>query len=1753
MSVRRGSTSLRGDVTARSAAASPPPAGSPHAVPSLRPSASEPSLLHRRHTSYENAAASAASLPVPTVRGAAQGAVTPVELAAALVHAIRHTAPVCPPPPDDRSMNLYSQRLQPTACGHPLPVLDEQLPTRERLSQVVMFELPCGSGTLRVQSTAPAVFLRILHWCRVTPDEFCADWISALGTLSEEQSKGKSGSSFVYSSQRRFLIKTLTEEESLSLRRLLPSYYGYLLKNPNTLLNLHLGLFTVTPQPADGSRVKPVYFTVLQNVGPTNPDLAIEAVFDLKGSTSGRVASEQERRTQQPVLKDNDFLDEKRDYTVGSLDYAILQAQIGRDTRWLSSNNIMDYSFLLMRCQCSSPAELNRLAYRCHLPPPASGAKSLDGSLVSPLSERCGESEQVPEPAPWPPRIGLNVLRSISSGSGGVVYFVGLIDILRDYNWARKMAHTLKTTVGGVADDALSTVPPDQYAERFRDFILTRCFARQKDVQWNYFLDPKHTDGERSRLHKDECIAPGDVVGRTQKDTLTLDLFNPGVKSLCVVQDVRPTWNASVLMDEGRVSVFSSRGAHGRETPDVSTVPASPTPGMRSGSPAPTHNPPLPRMRHGSLAGVLPSSRGHSPQVSPTHRSQRPASRMSMIEAGRSTPARPFDGAATLRIQGSETMAPTDDGAPEIPASPGRPRRMTRSSSGVKIPLLALDNTRGPTEQAGSDPQFFSYTCSSGCTRVNVVGPVAVGDFLVPSGKNDGTAVAVPLTCLAPPYAFGVVEAVCEAPKGCSPDATASKLSVVEALVEERYCYDPPLRWETLEVMEVTEVGTLFGVSQAVWTECTDAVSKSLTRSLILSTLDMSLVRLNQPVGRQVGDWAVVDWMQGLLTKDGVSSPVRPIDCPDVVPLCLQIASTQRRLVFAAHLEREKQEARRAYTQPPHVEAAAARPEEPPPPLADKQPPRRLRAGTEVGAQSARLLLPEEPRRRSVDAETDIGRAERSVGGKVLDWLYRDRSARGKLNKSLTGPLQARRVRQAYVRNLESSISKLFASKGLFRSVLLFLPVPSISRAARVCAQWQEQWHAPELWGEVLPRYGCYGQDYEHAPAPDLLRQTCPKDRRAFTFRVGERWVELFGLHDPDYALLKDRALHFARELGQYETLFDIAHPPHRVLRSISLFKREKRESVPSDARDHIWEMERAFQALNVDLGDSFRRTSQTLEFEVPVWSWQLHPAGSGSGSIRDRGKFSVVRTAPDMSAEAQGRIEVMSEVVGCTTPDGAWIRLADGSGFVKREGAGVVWRRAAEAAYPPGPGPTREQLIEMRRTVVLWLDRMDDLRYSKVSWEGPGLLVRFQKRSDSDIVQRQHAAVGALKLGFRCKYYAAQKPRVFQFRRRVLGWKAVCDRVFHCFPASGCLSVLRTPNRDPACMPEATHRVYTTLAEDARQTCAALARSLDGMMFPSGEGHAVPVHIGDRPAGRAPVAAAKPRASAEPLGERLVEVYDLKNSELIKISGQVFPVFIVSGTTVLALTEANEGPVRLSPPMADSNPHGHVCLEGHSGLEQYLICDLKAVQCGPDRLRRLFFSIDLIVSADGTATSYYTVWTEGQQLPDGTPYGSSNLWVCEKLRKLEHQIRDVLSGLKDHLNPLDETAQRELAQAVESSMVGEPPPAAAGEAADCATGRSAATGGGELSPDELHRYPTLPMVSRDPPTADTPEAASPFTHGGILASPAAPPDVLPHGQSQSMTTSGFISTTVDDSSGFRSPKGASEAQDVSASTPGAT
>ncbi|MED6216284.1 Phosphatidylinositol 4-phosphate 5-kinase 9 [Stylosanthes scabra] len=321
--------------------------------------------------------------------------------------------------------------------------------------------------------------------------------------LRELSSPGKSGSVFFLSQDDRFMIKTLRRSEVKVLLRMLPDYHHHVKSYENTLITKFFGLHRI--KPSSGQKFR---FVVMGNMFCT--ELRIHRRFDLKGSSLGR-SSDKIEIDENTTLKDLDL--NYCFYLEPSWRESLLK-QIEIDSRFLEAQHIMDYS-LLLGVHYRAPQQLRPLTLYSHrmsvdglailaeedpledevynypqglvLVPRGSDDDSVVvGSHIrgSRLRASSANDEEVdlllPGTARLQIQLGVNMPSRAELIPGkqdkqmfhevyDVVLYLGIIDILQDYNMTKKIEHAYKS----LQFDSLSisAVDPTFYSHRFLEFI----------------------------------------------------------------------------------------------------------------------------------------------------------------------------------------------------------------------------------------------------------------------------------------------------------------------------------------------------------------------------------------------------------------------------------------------------------------------------------------------------------------------------------------------------------------------------------------------------------------------------------------------------------------------------------------------------------------------------------------------------------------------------------------------------------------------------------------------------------------------------------------------------------------------------------------------------------------------------------------------------------------------------------------------------------------------------------------------------------------------------------------------------------------------------------------------------------------------------------------------------------------------------------------------------------------------------------
>ncbi len=258
------------------------------------------------------------------------------------------------------------------------------------------------------------------------PENFLGNLILTKNrSLRELCSTGKSGSFFYYSYDSKFVLKTISLAEFDFFKNILEDYYFYIQNNNDTLIQRFYGLHSIL------FNDEKIYIVIMNNVFNTN--IKIHYKYDLKGSTHQRISRKvpeinYENYNYSIPLKDLDFIDREEAICVSADEKSALIAQLGKDSLFLSSKNINDYSLLIgihndefFNMSTNNGADKSMLFDFLKM-------NTTNTNYLSPL-EKNKKSEDVAIRKPFYESNNGGML----SRDGKKIYFFGLIDIFTQY------------------------------------------------------------------------------------------------------------------------------------------------------------------------------------------------------------------------------------------------------------------------------------------------------------------------------------------------------------------------------------------------------------------------------------------------------------------------------------------------------------------------------------------------------------------------------------------------------------------------------------------------------------------------------------------------------------------------------------------------------------------------------------------------------------------------------------------------------------------------------------------------------------------------------------------------------------------------------------------------------------------------------------------------------------------------------------------------------------------------------------------------------------------------------------------------------------------------------------------------------------------------------------------------------------------------------------------------------------------------
>ena len=361
----------------------------------------------------------------------------------------------------------------------------------------------------------------------ISPQVFITEMIISNTTSIEELfNTGRSGSLFYYTRDGKFILKTISKSEYRTLKRILPKYYYHLINYKNTFLPKFFGCYKLI------KKVKKkkiyVYFIIMMNVFSTTKQ--IHARFDLKGSTLSReVVSKQEKQNKKFedilgkysfALKDLDFDYFKKHIYINDSIYNNFIEQLNLDSLLLKECNINDYSllvgihkiksFLIKKNtnitnnytninDCSnSNNNISLLSNNIEIDKKNHSKDDIHNNNLKKteinedyLSENISFTSinnQEKNNSEYKINKTLDYNKEILLDDNGIyndnhkeIYYIGMIDILTDYNALKKCEYCYKSI--RYCSNKMSCISPGKYQSRFINYLRQKILPNSQDIK----------------------------------------------------------------------------------------------------------------------------------------------------------------------------------------------------------------------------------------------------------------------------------------------------------------------------------------------------------------------------------------------------------------------------------------------------------------------------------------------------------------------------------------------------------------------------------------------------------------------------------------------------------------------------------------------------------------------------------------------------------------------------------------------------------------------------------------------------------------------------------------------------------------------------------------------------------------------------------------------------------------------------------------------------------------------------------------------------------------------------------------------------------------------------------------------------------------------------------------------------------------------------------------------------------------------
>lgn len=290
-----------------------------------------------------------------------------------------------------------------------------------------------------------------------------------------KKSEGRSGSFFIVTDDKKFILKTIAVEEAQLLieQNLLYQMSNYFSEHKDSIISRIYGLFQIKIQTGPFSE-DTIYFILMKNVFGNFKDNVLFK-YDLKGSQLNRSTKTDLDNLDREVMKDVDFEHiENNTLLINDKNKNQLLSIIGTDAAFLAGQKIMDYSLLVVKLSLNED-EINQLFGKGHKK--RTEKEFAEHFGIEQEESKKGEEEEKEEDVVINMqniRYDINQVPNLRkyiypSLYPGQAYIFAIIDFFQLYTLQKKLETELKAIK--TSKEKISSMEPEGYCTRFINYV----------------------------------------------------------------------------------------------------------------------------------------------------------------------------------------------------------------------------------------------------------------------------------------------------------------------------------------------------------------------------------------------------------------------------------------------------------------------------------------------------------------------------------------------------------------------------------------------------------------------------------------------------------------------------------------------------------------------------------------------------------------------------------------------------------------------------------------------------------------------------------------------------------------------------------------------------------------------------------------------------------------------------------------------------------------------------------------------------------------------------------------------------------------------------------------------------------------------------------------------------------------------------------------------------------------------------------